>query len=211
MKPRLHLPKPKIRPFWRSVHLTHRFYQITGGYKYMREGARQLLVALALLIGVLWAVNNYVIDIHALTERFTHEVHWSLVYLALFVSEIVVGILPADLFIIWSQSQPLPWLSIAALGAISYTSGNISYWIGRRLHRIPKIHRWVDVNHAKLFNPIRRFGGLLIVVAALTPLSFPAASTVAGMVQFPARWYRVYALSIVVRYFLFAAIIFGLV
>jgi len=81
----------------------------------MRKGARQLLFALALLIGVLWAVNNYVIDIQALTERFTNEVHWSLVYLTLFVSEIVVGILPADLFIIWSQSQPMPWLSIAAI------------------------------------------------------------------------------------------------
>jgi hypothetical protein len=31
------------------------------------------------------------------------------------------------------------------------------------------------------------------------------------MIQFPARWYRIYALSIVVRYFLFAALIFGLV
>jgi membrane protein DedA with SNARE-associated domain len=211
MKPRLHLPRPKIRPFWRSVHLTHRLYKITGGYTYMRKGARQLLFALALLIGVLWAVNNYVIDIQALTERFTNEVHWSLVYLTLFVSEIVVGILPADLFIIWSQSQPMPWLSIAALSGISYASGNISYWVGRRLHRNPKIHRWVHVNYATLFNPLRRFGGILIVVAALTPLSFPAASTVAGMVQFPARWYRIYALSIIVRYFLFAAIIFGLV
>ncbi|MEY4460836.1 MAG: hypothetical protein RL429_825, partial [Bacteroidota bacterium] len=61
MKPRLHLPKPKIRPFWRSLHLTHRFYKITGGYKYMRDGARQLIIALALLIGALWAVNTYVI------------------------------------------------------------------------------------------------------------------------------------------------------
>ena len=177
----------------------------------MRTGARQLLVALAVLIGMLWVVNTYVLDVNALTERFTHQVHWSLVYVALFLSEIVVGILPADLFIIWSKSQPYPWISIAALGAISYTSGNISYWIGRRLHGNPRIHRWVHVNHAKLFNPLRRFGGLLIVVAALTPLSFPAASTVAGMVQFPARWYRIYALSIVVRYFLFAALIFGLV
>jgi len=31
---KLPLPKPKIRPFRKSVHLTHRFYQITGGYRF---------------------------------------------------------------------------------------------------------------------------------------------------------------------------------
>ena len=208
---KLPLPKPKIRPFRKSVHLTHRFYQITGGYRFMRDGVKQLIVALGILIGLLWVVNTYFIDIESLNQKLANDVHWSIVYLVLFISEIVIGILPADLFIIWSKSQPQPWLSILILGLISYTSGNISYWIGRQLHRNARIHRWVNVNHAKLFNSIRRFGGLLLVVAALTPLSFPAASTVAGMVQFPAKWYRVYALSIVVRYFLFAAIIFGLV
>ena len=48
---KLPLPKTKIRPFWKSVHLTHRFYQITGGYRFFMDGMRKLGWAM-LVMGV---------------------------------------------------------------------------------------------------------------------------------------------------------------
>ena len=50
----------------------------------MRDGAKQLIVALAVLIGLLWVVNTYFIDIEALNQKLANDVHWSIVYLVLF-------------------------------------------------------------------------------------------------------------------------------
>ncbi len=211
MKPRLHLPKPKIRPFWRSVHLTHRFYQITGGYRFLLEGMRKLGWAM-LVMGIgLWALNTYIIDLTDIADWITAHLPWYLAAGALFISEIVIGFLPPDLFILWSQSLPYPWLMVLLLSTLSYLAGIVSYLIGERLHHLPKVHEWIDVKFAVQFTQIRRFGGLLVVLAALTPLPFPIISTIAGMVGYRFRWYLMAALTRFLRFALYAAVVFGLV
>jgi len=211
MKPRLHLPKPKIRPFWRSVHLTHRFYQITGGYKFLLEGLRKLGWAMLVMGLGLWALNTYVIDLTDIADWITNHLPWYLAAASLFVSEIVIGFLPPDLFILWSQSLPYPWLMVLLLSVLSYLAGIVSYLIGERLHHLPKVHEWIDIKFAEQFTQIRRFGGLLVVLAALTPLPFPIISTIAGMVGYRFHWYLLAALTRFLRFALYAAVIFGLV
>ena len=211
MKPRLHLPKPKIRPFWRSVRLTHRFYIITGGYTFMKEGLRKMGWALLFFGIALCVLNKYVFDLTSAAEWVTGQLPWYLVALTMFASEIMVGILPTDLFIIWTKSLSHPWLMVGILASLSYLAGVISYGIGQQLHRLPRVKRWVDEKFAAQFTKIRRFGGLLVVLAALTPLPFPLVSTIAGMVGYRFQWYLWAALTRFIRFALYAAVIFGLV
>ncbi|HAG49310.1 MAG TPA: hypothetical protein DCL07_05170 [Cryomorphaceae bacterium] len=202
---------PKIRPFLRSVHLTHRFYRISGGYKFLVEGFRKLglgLLAFGLLV---WLLNTYVVDLEALAEWVTGQFHWSLVVIILGLSEIVTGILPPDFFILWAGTFTHPWAMLALLSVASYGGGIMSYLIGQRLHRLPKIKSMVDIRFARHFLQIKRFGGLLIFLAALTPLPFPPVCTVAGVVNFRFSWFLWVSTARFVRFFLYAWFIFGIV
>lgn len=205
------LRPPKIRPFWKSMHLTHRFYRITGGYRFLLEGFRKLGLGLLAFGGVIWAINTYLVDLEWVTEWVTAHLHWAFVVLVLGLSEVVFGILPPDFFILWAHTFSHPWAMVLLLATVSYAGGLASYWIGQRLHHVPKIKELVDVRFASHFTQIKRFGGLLIFLAALTPLPFPPVCTVAGVVNFRFRWFLWVAATRFLRFFLYALFIFGLV
>ena len=57
------LRPPTIRTFWRSVHVTHRFYRISGGYRFLLEGFRKLGLGLLAFGVVIWAINTYLVDL----------------------------------------------------------------------------------------------------------------------------------------------------
>jgi len=205
------LRPPTIRPFWRSVHVTHRFYRISGGYRFLLEGFRKLGLGLLAFGVVIWAINTYLVDLESIAELATQRLHWSLVVAILGLSEVVFGILPPDFFILWAHAFPYPWAMVGLLSIVSYLGGIASYLLGQRLHHVPKINELVDVRFASHFAQIKRFGGLLIFLAALTPLPFPPVCTVAGVVNFRFRWFLWVAATRFLRFFLYALFIFGLV
>lgn len=175
------------------------------------DGMRKLGWAMFVMGVVLWVLNKYVIDLTDIADWITNHLPWYLAAATLFASEIVLGILPPDLFILWAKSLTYPWLMVLLLSVLSYLAGIVSYLIGQRLYHLPKIQCWINVKFATQFTQIRRFGGLLVVIAALTPLPFPMISTIAGMVGYRFRWYLMAALTRFVRFALYAAVIFGLV
>ncbi|HDR67429.1 MAG TPA: hypothetical protein ENN61_00095 [Bacteroidaceae bacterium] len=61
------------------------------------------------------------------------------VLLLFFISESFLGLIPVDLFVIWTQkfSNPVPILIL--LGILSYTGGIISYGIGLWISKRPKV------------------------------------------------------------------------
>jgi membrane protein YqaA with SNARE-associated domain len=160
---------------------------------------------------VIWAINTYLVDLEWVTEWVTAHLHWAFVVLVLGLSEVVFGILPPDFFILWAHTFSHPWAMVLLLATVSYAGGLASYWIGQRLHHVPKIKELVDVRFASHFIQIKRFGGLLIFLAALTPLPFPPVCTVAGVVNFRFRWFLWVAATRFLRFFLYALFIFGLV
>jgi hypothetical protein len=202
---------PKIRPFWRSVHITHRFYRVTGGYRFLLEGFRKLGLGLLGFIVVLWAVNTYLVDLESIAQWVTHQLPWPMVVIIMGLSEIVLGILPPDFFILWASTFTYKWAMVGLLATVSYGGGLLSYLIGQQLHRLPKIKNLVDVRFAKHFIQIKRFGGLLIFLAALTPLPFPPVCTVAGVVEFRFRWFLWVSSVRFLRFLIYALFIFGFV
>ena len=207
MKTQFH--PPKFRPFWKSIELTHRFYQITGGYQFLLEGLKKLGIGIALFIALFIALQTWVFDFRALTESVTEQFSWGVVIVFQFLSEVITGVISPELFIVWAKSTPYPWLTLFSLATASYLGGVVSYLIGYHLHRFPRIHRWIDHRMAKQKDQLRRFGGLLIFLAALTPLPFPPVCTLAGAVGFKWRWFLKVALVRYLRFAIYAALLFG--
>lgn len=200
---------PKTRSVKQYLLVVHRFYQITGGYTFIGRAFWKLGLGVVAAVVVLYFLNKYVFDVTETVGMITRVLPWWAVITTLFLSEIVTGILPPDLYILWARSLPAPWLMVSLLAALSYIGGVVSYWVGVRLHELPKVKEWVDVKFAEQFIQIKRFGGLLIFLAAMTPLPFSPVSTVAGVVNFPFRMYLIVALSRFLRFWLYAAFLYG--
>ena len=94
------------------------------------------------------------------------------IYLLFLFSEIVFGLIPPELFMIWALKDGLLSFyiqNVIALSIISYSAGVIGYFIGSRFSATlvyQTIQKRYIGKYEKYFN---QFGGFLVVVAALTP------------------------------------------
>ncbi|MFP4058995.1 MAG: YqaA family protein [Bacteroidota bacterium] len=119
------------------------------------------------------------------------------------VSEIVFGIIPPEVFMIWALrwNDPNIYIGIVAfLTFLSYGSGVIGFFVGRyfnttRLYQIIK-KRYLGKYERRL----NMYGVYLIIVAALTPLPFSAICMIVGAVRYPFNKFLVHALFRLIRF-----------
>ena len=128
-----------------------------------------------------------------------------------FASESLLGLIPPEIFIAWSDktSNPIFYLSLLAL--LSYLGGVVSYFIGKAITKIPAIHDYLEIKMAKHIKNTRKWGGFLIVVGALLPIPFSITSIAAGMIKYSFTSYLLFGLLRFVRFYLYAIAIFSLV
>ncbi|MFZ9044260.1 MAG: YqaA family protein [Cyclobacteriaceae bacterium] len=125
-------------------------------------------------------------------------------------SEIVFGIIPPELFMLWSLRDEVLILyiqNIAALALMSYFSGILGYFIGSYFNST-LIYRFIRRNYLgkyeKMFN---NYGGFLILVAALTPIPFSGICMLVGAVNYSKRKFFWISMSRFIRFIVYAFII----
>ncbi|MCG8700115.1 MAG: VTT domain-containing protein [Bacteroidales bacterium] len=174
----------------------------------LRNSLRALLwlsvfVALFLFIGQSTKGNQYVQLLEPIYE------HTGLMFTIFLISEVIIGIIPPEIFIIWSLrfGELASFVSIVfLLASISYLAGIIGYFIGRYLHTT-RFYRFLRVRFLrKMEVRLQNFGKYLIIIAALTPLPFSGVSMLVGSVKYPFKYYFLLSLT---RYLRF--IIYGIV
>lgn len=205
----LQLRMSPIKKFWNRQIKIHRYFKITGGYKFMGQNMFKLLIFLAVFAAGAWALNEYVFNFTEISEKITEKYSPIAVISWLFASEVVIGVLPPEGFILWAKSFSQPYGMVFILASVSYLGGLISFFIGTRLYRLPRIHRWVDEKFSDQITQIKRFGGLLIALAALTPLPYPLISMIAGLAGVRFHLFARVALIRYLRFFIYAAVLFG--
>lgn len=175
----------------------------------MGKNLLRLLLFLAVFALGAWLLNKYVFNFSDFSEEITKKYSTWAVISWLFASEVIVGVLPPEAFIVWAKSFPQPYLMVALLATVSYAGGLISFLIGTRLYRLPRIHNWVDQRFSSQIEQIKKYGGLLIAIAALTPLPYPLISMIAGLAGVQMGLFARVALIRYVRFFIWAAVLFG--
>lgn len=129
------------------------------------------------------------------------------------LSEILFGIIPPEVFMLWSLETSLigPYLfSIGILSVISYTAGYLNFNLGRWVKnkkwisglRFPRLQRYLGL--------FEKYGGYLVVVASISPLPFSAISLLSGMGGLETRKYLLLSLFRIVRYFVYGIVLIGL-
>lgn len=164
-----------------------------------------------ILILLIITVDRFLWDINLFLENATDNYSNFLVFTIFFISESILGILPPEIFIAWTDKTPMPWTNLTGLALLSYMAGSVSYYIGRMILSIPSVTRYVKLTMAKHIRNIRRWGGVMIMVTALLPLPFSIASMAAGIMEYDYRKYLFFAIARIARFYLYALLMYKII
>jgi len=134
-----------------------------------------------------------------------------LVYTIFTVSEIVFGIIPPELFMIWSIKHGIfdsYTLDVTVLTIVSLLAGIIGYYVGSRMNSIGFLRNIFNQYIRKYKNLLNRYGGFLIFVGAVTPVPFSAICMLVGATSYPFPKFLLMASARVLRFAVYSSIIY---
>jgi len=190
---------------------THLYYKYTGFYSFVGNSLKKAIVPIIAIIAILVVLDLYVIDFSNLFIYITETYAPINILLVFLISESLLGLVPPEIFIAWSNKMPNPVLYLSLLATVSYVGGIISYFIGKWVFTIPKVYAYMEGRMKKHLKHIQKWGGFLIVVGALLPIPYSMTSMAAGMINYKFSHYLLFGLLRFVRFYLYAIAIFSLI
>lgn len=153
------------------------------------------LIWLAIIIAFFLFFKNKV-DVNYLNWLKPVYSNSSIVFLIFFTSEVIIGIIPPEVFMIWAlrngSISEYAFL-IFLLSVVSYLAGLIGYCFGRYLNTT-LLYRFLRRKFLKKLERMLNIYGLyIIIVAAITPLPFSGVSMLVGSVKYPLKKYVLYS------------------
>lgn len=196
----------KQRTFRQKMAIYHEWNKRTGLYKFLGSALIKLVLVLLSIGLAVWGIYE-MFDLKALIDKL-NTLGAEYVLPIFFLSESILGLIPPDFFITWSEQFEAPFLWLTILGTISYAGGIMSYFLGKLILHYPKFKAWIEKKNDIFFVRIRKWGGWVIVFAALFPLPFATTATVAGMVKYPLSSFMLYGLTRYLRFYIYGVGIF---
>lgn len=198
------------RSFKYKMHLYHIYYRRTGLYPFLIKHTLRFLVGIGLLVVGLIALNKYVIDVDSAMDYMFSSFSDTAILTFFTLSEIILGLIPPDLFIVWAGGKESPYTMLLLLAFLSYSGGMIAYFIGRYIGKIHRVQKYIQHKFLSHFDLIRKWGGFVVVFAALFPLPFSPVCMTAGMVRYPFPLLALFGLTRFARYYIYAMALFNL-
>ena len=186
----------------RRWSLVHRYYKITRFYSFLKTTAYQAFFMIVIFVLLLMAVNFFIIDINLLINNILETYSPKIVILFFLISESILGLIPPELFILWSSKSGSPVLFLFALATVSYIGGAVSYFIGMRISLMPAVSKHVERKIKQHIINLRKWGGLFIVLGAISPIPHSIVSIGAGLIDYKFKYYLLWSLF---RYLRFVA------
>lgn len=146
-----------------------------------------------------------------LIQRFEPFFSNTFLILSIFtISEVIIGIIPPELFMIWSLRSgevQTYLLNIGLLSILSYLAGITAYFFGRYLHNT-RLYRFLHNKYLQKSEILlHEYGLYLILVSSLTPVPFSGVAMLVGSVHYPIKKYIYWSLSRFVKFAVTAWII----
>ena len=182
-----------------------------GFFKYVGRSVLLIMSVYLLVVLTVFLIGKYLVDLNAVFEGIMKRLSDPYVILLFFLSESFTGMIPVDLFVIWTQKFETPLLWLALLGVLSYTGGVISYGIGLWIARRPRIKTFTERRLQGYIRFVRKWGGAFIIIAALFPVTpFSLVVIALTLFRYPFRSFLLFALARLFRFMLQGLIFFDL-
>ena len=183
----------------------------TSFYTFICNSLKNAIITVVLIIFWLYLVNEYVFTIDDGLEFLTQTFSRTGVLIVFFISETLLGLIPPEIFIGWSNKTISPIINLSILSTICYTGGILSYFIGKTILKINTVKNYLEVKMAKHLKNTGKWGGFLILIGALLPVPFSITCVAAGMIKYPLKGVVLFGLFRFVRFALYAWAIFNVV
>lgn len=172
-----------------------------GVYDYMWLTGLKIILIYAAVMVPLVLIAKHFINVTALFNYFTARLSDPFVFFIFILSESTLGMIPPDLFVIWSAKFNSPFLLLTILGLLSYLGGIAAYFIGHWLSGRKRIKNYSERVLDKYIQMVRKWGGAFIIIAALFPFSpFPLVVIAVSLLKYPLKLYLIFGLSRILRF-----------
>ncbi|MEJ6566820.1 MAG: VTT domain-containing protein [Flavobacteriales bacterium] len=196
--------------FARFLKLYHLLLTRTGGYGFIRQNAVRVLASIAAILVLFYLFDTFVIDIDSATAWLTKMLSTPGLLSLFFFSEITLGFIAPEILIVWAREAAQPIWMLVLLAFLSYCSGIISYFIGKYWATRKIVNDKLILKHADTLKQLHRFGGLLIILAAMTPLPYPIVCQLCGLNKYPFKMFAFLTLVRFLRFGIYGAVLYNL-
>ncbi len=187
----------------------HQLLLRTGGYTFLRSNLLKLGASILIIIGLFYLIDGFIINIDNAMAWVTQILSPAGLISLFFFSEVSFGFITPELLIVWADETLKPNWMLALLATLSYTAGIVSYFIGRFWSTRKIVRERILERNATTMYQLRSFGGLIIILAALTPLPYPIVCQLSGMNKYPFKYFVWITLVRFLRFGLYGALLFS--
>ncbi|MCK4788120.1 MAG: VTT domain-containing protein [Desulfobacteraceae bacterium] len=178
-------------------------YKSSGFYKHIGITTTKIIVFYVVFIVIIFLISKYLINFKQLINFLIDNITDKSVLILFTVSESILGLIPPDIFVVWTAKFDSPMPILFLLGVLSFIGGIISFFIGWWVSKRPKIEAYLEPRLQTYITLTRKWGGAFIILAALLPFSpFAIVCIAIGVLRYPFTLFLVFALSRTLRFVL---------
>lgn len=159
-----------------------------------------VLLYFSIVIPLVLIVKQFV-DFNLLFQFIFEKYSDGFILILFLVSESTLGMIPPDLFMIWTTKFNYPFAFLAILGVLSYIGGSVAYLIGSWLSKMPKIKAYTERVLERYILLVKKWGWAFIVISALFPFSpYPIVVIAISLLKYPFKLYLIFGITRIVRF-----------
>ena len=199
-----------VRIFRRYMRLQHLIMQRKGGYTFIKANVAKLLLSITIILLSFYFFDTYILDIDSAAAWATGLLSPFGLISLFFFSEISIGFITPELLIVWADETLKPTWMLILLASLSYVAGILGYFLGQFWRTRAFVRNFILERYRETFIQLNRFGGLLIILAALTPLPYPIVSQLSGVNNYPFHKFALLTLVRFLRFAIYGALLYKL-
>ncbi|MBN1927197.1 MAG: VTT domain-containing protein [Prolixibacteraceae bacterium] len=188
-----------------------RFSKLSENQRFVIKYVLRGLLSLALVFVVWFIFKKIYFDHNSeywIDKFYGNSLVIHLIYVA---SEVFFGILPPEIFMFWAihAGDTLNYiLNISFFAVVSLGAGHLTYWIGRYLSKVFGKRISNEKFVTKYLPVVNKFGSIIIVIAALTPLPWATITLIMGVLGYKYRRFTYFSFSRILRFAINGFLIF---
>ncbi len=199
-----------VRIFRRYMRLQHLIMQRKGGYTFIKANVTKLILSITIILLSFYFFDTYILDIDSAAAWATRLLSPFGLISLFFFSEISIGFITPELLIVWANETLKPTWMLILLASLSYVAGILGYFLGQFWRTRAFVRNFILERYRETFIQLNRFGGLLIILAALTPLPYPIVSQLSGVNNYPFHKFALLTLARFLRFAIYGALLYKL-
>jgi membrane protein YqaA with SNARE-associated domain len=191
----------KFINFWGDLRGHHLSNIKRGVYGYMWWTSLKIVLIYFAIVILLVLVVKHFVDVNLLFQFIFDKYSDGFILVLFLVSESFLGMIPPDLFMIWSTKFNSPFVILAILGVLSYIGGSVSYLIGFWLSGNSKIKAYSERVLERYILLVKKWGWAFIVISALFPFSpFSMVVIAISLFKYPFKLYLLFGIARILRF-----------